>query len=362
MKKRSILIFFLILTFNLSAFEMQQNQSVEAYRQALQFYDQTDYGNALKYAEDAVLYRRQYIENQTEELKKSLSSKQVQKAGKDINQIKAVLEERQEFKSINIIDSYLKIKGNDFFHNSINELLDYMNKMIVFPEAHKLIGDVYKVEGEYDFAEEYYQLALKNCDVLDIPDEKYDILYTLAEISRLRNNLPQMETRLLNILVSDTYYMDTGLNNALMNTVKSDKKDSMEKFFNLYRAYSYLSIEAYNQLAAYYYDYGQKEKALGFAALSSITSFSKINDILSSRNPDYQYKNLSTFFQEVSFYDDIIEWGNKTKAWVGFNILAKYTKEMGYKNFSRSLLRVLVQFSPESYWQKDAVLLLETLD
>ena len=46
-----------------------------------------------------------------------------------------------------------------------------------------------------------------------------------------------------------------------------------------YKMVLYNSINAYNQLAEYYHDAGESKKALEFAALSSITSFSRIIEI-----------------------------------------------------------------------------------
>lgn len=362
MKKLVFVTISLLCSLYLFSQNYEADQSIKSYRQAIIAYDSMDYGSALKYSEDAILYRKQYIESQISALKKSLSAKRVQVAGDNIQSILQILEQRNEDACINIINYYLKIKGIDYFENSMQKLLKYLEESMVYPEAHKLIADIYKLEGEYDFAENYYQLALKNSDVLDIPAEKYDILYMLAEISRLKNDYQTMEVRLLNILVEDKAFMDKALNNAMIHTITSNKRNSMEKFFNLYRANSYLSIDAYNQLAEYYYKNNNIDKAINFAALSTITSFTKINDIISSRNSEYEYKSLSTFFQEAAFYEDIVKWGNDTKAWSSFNILAKYSKEAGYSYFAKDLLKVLVQFSPEKYWQKDAVLLLEDMD
>jgi len=362
MKKRFVFLLFITLLCSVLNALDNQSDSVKAYRNALIAYDNMDYGKALKYSEDAILYRRQHIEKQIEKLKTSLTSKRVQSAGDSIDAVVKVLETRHENESLEIIDSFTKIKGYDYFNNSIQTLLKYMNESMVYPEAQKLIADIYKLEGEYEFAEEYYMLALKNSDVLDIPAEKYDILYTLAEISRLQNNMDKYEVRLLNILTEDKCFMDKALNSAMHNTVTSNKKGSCEKYFNLYRADSYLCIDAYNQLGEYYYSLGEKEKALKFAELSTITTFSKISEIINSRNSEYEYTNLSKFFQEASFYSDIVDWGNDYNAWKSFNILAKYTSEMGYKTFARELLMVLVQHTPTKYWQKDAVLLLEVMD
>ena len=243
----------------------------------------------------------------------------------------------------------------------MSNLLVYLENSKAFPEAHKLIGDIYKLEGEYQFAEEYYLMALDKADVLDIPDEKYEILYMLADISRLEGDLPKMEVRLLNILAEDKNFRDSALKRSMIGTISSNKKGSMEKFFNLYRADSYNCINAYNQLAEYYNDSQKPEKAMEFASLAAITSFTRIIEILYSRNSVYEYENLETFMQEASYYDDIIEWGSRNSAWRSFNILARYATQEGYKNFSTELLRVLARYTPETYWQRDAVLQLENM-
>ena len=99
-----------------------------------------------------------------------------------------------------------------------------------------------------------------------------------------------------------------------------------------------------------------------FAALAAITSFTRISEILYSRNSVYEYENLEGFMQEASYYDDVIEWASRNSAWKSFNILASYATEEGYTNFSGELLRVIARYTPETYWQRDAVLQLERLN
>lgn len=337
------------------------DESVEAYRMAIEAMDAQDYGKALKYSEDAILYRKQRIENQINKLKNSLSAKRVQAAGDHLDPVLNVLNNRKEYETAGIIEYYIKKKGKDYFDNSVTKLLEYLEDSKDFPEAHKIIGDIYKLEGEYAYAEEYYMLALQRSDVLDIPDEKYEILYMLAEISRLENDLPKMETRLLNILAEDKNFRDSALKRSMKGTIAANKKDSMEKFFNLYRADSYNCIDAYNQLAEYYHNAEKLDKALDFACLAAITSFTRIIDILYSRNSVYEYENLEGFMQEASLYDDVVEWASRNSAWKSFNILASYSTEAGYENFSQALLRVIARYTPEVYWQRDAVLQLENM-
>ena len=336
-------------------------ESIKNYRLALDSFDDKNYGDALKYSEFAILYRKQLIEKQIESLKTSLTSRQVQTAGDEIDSILEILTKRKENVSVEIINYYLKRKGIEYFDNSMQNLLTYLQESLLFPEAQKLIGDIYRLEGEYDFAETYYLLALENAAVLDIPEQKYEILYLLAEISRLKNDYDKMEVRLLNLLIEDKNFRDKNLISSMIRTIKSDKKGTMEKFFTLYRADSYIFIDAYNQLAEYYYKNQEYSKALEFACLSAITSFSKITEILEERNLDYECSTFAKFLQEASFYDDVVEWGITSSAWKSFNILAKYAKDNECKTFARELLVSLAQFSPVLYWQKDAVLLLEEM-
>ena len=363
--KKTVLFFILFTTcFSLFAADKKAkiDESVEAYRKSIEAMDAQDYGKALKYAEDAILYRKQRIENQINQLKNSLSAKRVQAAGDHFNAVLTVLDNRKEYETASIINYYIKKKGSDYFEDSVSNLLKYLENSKDFPEAHKIIGDIYKLEGEYTYAEEYYLMALDKADVLDIPDEKYEILYMLADISRLQGDYPKMEVRLMNILAEDKNFMDAALKRAMIGTIAANKKDSMDKFFNLYRSDSYNCINAYNQLAEYYHDENRSDKALEFAALATITSFTRIIEILYSRNSIFEYENLENFMQEAAFYDDVIEWGRKNLAWKSFNILASYATEAGYKNYSSALLRVLARYTPETYWQRDAVLQLENMN
>ncbi len=362
---KKTVLFFVLSALCLSLFAAEKplktDESVVAYRDAIEAMDAQDYGKALKYAEDAILYRKQRIEKQINTLKNSLSAKRVQAAGDHFDPVLTVLDNRKEYETASIINYYIKKKGKDYFEDSVSNLLKYLETSKAFPEAHKLIGDIYKLEGEYQFAEEYYLMALDKADVLDIPDEKYEILYMLADISRLEGDLPKMEVRLLNILAEDNNFRDSALKRSMKGTIASNKKDSMEKFFMLYRADSYKCINAYNQLAEYYHDANQNEKALEYASLAAITSFTRIIEILYSRNSGYEYVNLEGCMQEASFYDDVIEWGSRNSAWKSFNILASYSTEAGYTNFSTALLRVIARYTPETYWQRDAVLQLENM-
>lgn len=355
----------LIFSLSISIFCKERitlNDTLISYRNAITEFDNQNYGLSLKYCEEAILYRRQLIDFQIETLKNSLGANRVRAVGDKIDDVLKILNERKETESISIINYYIRKFGIERFDNSISNLQKFIESSKTFPEVHKLMGDIYQLEGEYEFAEEYYLSALSNASVLDVPEEKYEILYNLAELSRLQGDFNEMEIRLLNILTEDSNYKDSALINSMKNTIAANRKDSVEKLFKLYRADSFKCIKAYNLLCDYYYSVSEKDRALSFAALSVITSFTNICESIESRSSVYEYENLEKFFQECSFYEDIIEWGNDNGVWESFNNLAKICIETGNKVFARELLNSLAQFSPVVYWQKDAVLMLENLD
>lgn len=338
------------------------SKSAIAYRNALASYDDKAYGDALNYAEDAITYRNEQVASEIKTLEASLSTREVKAAGDKINQILSVLETRNEYDCINIINTYLKRRGSAYFNNSISKLLEYIKVQKSYPEAQKLIGDIYKIEGEYDFAEQYYLTALKDADVLDVPDEKYEILYTMAELSRLSGNYEQMETRLLNITASANQSKNRSVLNSAAKVISVNKKDSLEKIFTMYRCEDYYNLDAYCQLAQYYFDKGLNEKALGYCSLSVITGFTKMYNLISKRDMAFEYKDIESFLLEVQNYDDIVNWGINNRVWESFNMLAKIAAKMNYNVFADTLLRTLAKASPEKYWQEEAVLLLDTVD
>ena len=200
MKKTILTAIFLICSLNVFAQNNLNSKSVNSFRNAQAAFESQEYGKALKYAEDAILYKKEQLKADYDAISTSMMARDVKKAGDEITSIIPVLKERDEYEVINLIN-YYNSKGN--FNNSITKVLEYIKNQEEYPEAQKLIGDIYKIEGEYAFAEQYYLKALENASVLDIPDERYEIIYLLADLSRLCGDYDTMEIRLLNIIGKD---------------------------------------------------------------------------------------------------------------------------------------------------------------
>lgn len=361
MKKSFVLLFFTFFALNVFSVDLINEDSVQSYRDAKSFFLNKEYGKALDKCEEAITFRKENVLEEVSIITEALKPKQVQRAGDDLSAVLKVLNERNEKRPISVINKYIKLKGEDYFENSISKLISHIQQKEHYPEVYKLIGDIYKLEGEYKFAEDYYKKALDNSNVLNIPNDRFELLYSLAEISEINEDFKRMEIRLLNILTDDSTYKNKALSKALLNTVVSNKKDCFEKFFELYRGNNYFSLKAYSKLSDYYYSIQDYDKAFNFCALNVITSITKIQEVISSRDITFEFKNIENLLYHVQYYDDIIKWGNDNEIWSSFNLLAKITKELGNIDFTEKLLKVLAQFSPEEYWRKEAVLQLSYL-
>lgn len=328
------------------------------YADAIDAFESGNYGRALKLCEDAVLSRKQKMNREINLLKEACQPQEVSRAGDKITEVLPVLLSRDEYEAVKLIENYLNKKGEDFFNNSIKELFLYLESIIVYPEAQKLMGDIYKIEGEYDFAEMYYKEALKNAEVLDIPDERYDILYLLAEISNLKGEKEQREARLLSVLSEDRVFADRALINSMTRCIRQNKKDSVQKLFNLYRADSYYMMKAYSELSEYYLSEKHPEKALEFASLEVITGFTKVLGIIQKRDIGYSYEGLESLLFQCSLYPDLVQWGTENGLWKGFYDLAIISQKNDCYLFADKLIKILAEYLPEEYYRKAAVLLI----
>ena len=359
MKRISLFLIILFSSINCFAQHGINSKSSVAFRNAQSCFESKEYGKALKYAEDAILYRKEQVTADYDMIQTSLSSREVQKAGDNIDNIITVLNSRDEYECADLILYY---NSRDNFEGSIKKLLEYIKNNEQYPEAQKLIGDIYKLEGEYAFAEQYYLMALNNANCLDVPDERYEIIYLLADLSRLNKDFDTMEIRLLNIIGKDQNEKNKILTRSIRNTVSKNNAAAIEKFFQMYRADNYFSLRAYLELADYYQSINEFEKAFEYSSLAVITGFSKVYDVIAKRELDFTYTDIAAFLDIIPFHSDILKWGSDNGLWQSFNLFCTICGQNGYDKFSAELLKILAFHAPQKYWQEDAVLRLDKLD
>ena len=354
-------------------------------RYAQNAFENGDYGKALSLAERAKDERIKVVESELKILEQTQKIAAVRKAGDSLDDIMSELRQRNQAKAIDVIENYVDKYGKDRFSGKYSVLKDFIIRTKNFPESDFLIGKIYRLEGETSVAEDYMNKAYDKKDILNVPDLKYDILYELAEISKDKHDNDGYERYFKNILKDDKYYADeepkdakTAVNaakasndkadiensknihnkraymNSIVRLIKTNRADSVEKFFLMYRNDSDISTKALAGLSDFYFKQGQNEKALRCSALGCITALTKIEEILKDRLTDYSYTSFADLLKNASAYSDVVSWGNKNGIWQMYFNFAEIANSCGCKNFAQELFSILKDYEPESYWRNRA--------
>ncbi|MBP3710664.1 MAG: hypothetical protein J6I73_09765 [Treponema sp.] len=323
-------------------------------RSARVAYRNGGYGTALRYAEEAKTARKTLIAWETYTLQNSLRPLEVRRANDALPDVLAVLQTREDYDAIEIINKYVRQKTASFFNNSAAEVVAYVAKRNAYPEADWLVGSVYVLEGEYALAKQYLLNAWSNAYLLDVSDEQYDILYDLANIAYIENDFDNYEKNLLLVLSDDSFFKNKNFNDALMLTIRNKSAGSMEKFFTLFRSDDYKSLPAYFKLSEYYGRAGENEKALKANALGVLTGFTKMYNAVKARNPEFEYADLSAFLRETAAYGDIVDWAEQNRVWQGFCDFAVKVRGDGNSVFANDIYASLAASVPDSFWKNYA--------
>ena len=317
-------------------------------------YKSGNYGDALRLSENAKQNRIAQCEWYTYVLNSAFHVSSIQHAGDDIEKVLAALQEDGLRDAKTILDYFVNMYSAEYFNNSVAELRAFAENRRDYPEAEYLIGKVYQIEGEYDFAYRYYDKAWKLADKLDVPDEKYDILYSMADLAIMTGNEDRYEKTLLLVLNSDKTFMDAGFSNSFSQVLSRPKSMSPDRFFQMYRSGNVRSVLACYKLSEFYADHGEKSKSLTMLAYGMIAATNHISTIISDRDSDYKYTTLRDFFVEISKYSDIVQWGIDNGVWEHFYDFALKVSELGNENFSQNLFLILSECEPEEYWRTAA--------
>ena len=335
---KSVFIFvFILCTF--FAYSFSYDDAWKSLDTARLKFEEGDIGQALKYAENAKEIRKNESTAALTSLENALKPLAVQEVGDLIPDVEEILTERMENDALKYIHKLTDLYGNSYFNNSVTKIKNFYQDRAAYPEADYLIAKIYMQEGEYSSAADYYEKALANKDVLDVPDEKYDIMYDAAELARLRKDEVKFQNYLNQILKDNDRFSDgekyTAYLKAIIRYSISGQADSIDKLFLLYRSNHYKSLNALLKLTEYYISNNEYERAYYTCILSVLTSFTRIYEIITARNQKYTYTTLDLFFKEALKYRDVKEWMNKNSVWRGFynfGVLLSYDNYSPYED------------------------------
>ena len=345
--KKTAIIFSVLLIASALAAQVRPKKprdlsgDVKLLRLSLIEFDNGNYGEAFRLANEAKTARSEIVAWEADTLAYAMKSREVQRADGVLTDVLASLKKREDYDAVEIVERYVGKKTIGFFHNSAPTLVSYVSTRFSFPEADRLIGRIYALEGEYALSKQYLMNAWESAALLDVPDERYDILYELSDIAFIEKDFDGYEKDLLLIVKNDSLLKNKAFEDAFALIMQNGEAGSMEKFFTLFRSDDYTALASYFKLASYYEERGFSDKALKAFALGTLTGFTKMYNTVKARDPEFEYENLSSFFKEAARFPDIVEWASAQSIWKGFSDFADCMKKAGNERFAFDLYTAL---------------------
>ena len=225
------------------------------------------------------------------------------------------------------------------------------------PEADMWIGYIFEQEGETEIAITQYERALEHQDSLYIEEDKFTILYRMANIYESiyqYGKYEQILKRIINEGSSSRQGPDTSLiyqQEAMFNVLL---RDGIDKLFILYRKDERKLQPAYSQLGLYHYRTGLYRESVRNYIASLITPVTNVIAYQRDKEFTYQYTNLEDFLQE-NLNDPLMaaylqEVGViKDLYYLGASLYA-----MGSNGPARYIWLALLHGSPNSVWRDRA--------
>ena len=317
-------------------------------------FDKGDYGDALALCEAAKQSRAKEVEWNQYVMNNTLHAPEVKKNGPFISDLMPILKEREDFDALDIINYWLGKRGAAYFGNSLPKLYDFLKRLNEYPECDFLQAKIYRLEGEYGMAMSFLQNARSQSELLDVPAQRFDILYETADLAKVMGDEKEWEGSLLLIVADDGLYKDDAAKCAMARSAGLKRKDSVDYFFMLNRHSALNSIRAYFDLGQLYKDQKRNRDSWNMTASGVVCAFTWILEILKDRSPEYSFENLAGFFRECGRYEDVLAWTGKNNVWKGFYEMALSAKDNGWTSFGSSLLEIMAASCPDEYWSAAA--------
>ena len=312
-------------------------------------YDKGEFSKAMNLVNKAKANRVAESDYEVYILDVALSPLAVRRAGENFDAVLEVLKERDQSEAISIINRYLDLYGAEKFQYSVHKMEDWVEEKRVYPEADFLIGKIYRLEGEYKTAIDFYEKARMESAFLDIPDQLYDILYEMADLMRHQHENEKYKQALLLILDNDPNYKDMVLRRAMLKIIDADKASNVDRFFDLFRASSPKTLNALYNISVIFEEEGEVENSLFASALGTVESLSHILASISGRDANFEYKTLGEFLTKIGEYEDISLWCEENHFWDNLIAFCKKVSARGDILYAIATLEVIAASSPDPY-------------
>jgi len=286
-----------------------------------------DFGAALVHFDEAIALRRESYAKAIVRLEQALESKAAKSGGDSIRAVlaafaiedfiqrdydrlsagrpsaskpllEAIRKERISDSHRAFIDVLLLVieyRPLDGLDDSIAALRKSAQLLSDYPEAEYWKGRVFFVEGELSLAEIQYKRAYDMAPSLEIPEKRYTILYSMADLYAARSDFVAWENVMRAIVDGNDAVIDPYLREAMMNTLVNV---GFNRFMTLYRIEPSYSLDANSALASYYLERG-RAAAAEHAAVSVSMTMARAIALLKAKDRDYAWNGLDDFMRRA---------------------------------------------------------------
>jgi len=178
-----------------------------------------------------------------------------------------------------------------------------LDRATVMPEAEMAIGDVYMTQGEYVLAEKQYEKAYEQHRVFSIPDQRYTVLYKMAELYDRWNKYDKMEQKLLTVVKDSEVFSGEKYTFFKQKLQESYLNKGINRLVKLYRLEDTFATLAHVKLAVFYYQTGRYYAAFENSIFGVLIIISEGINELKRWIPDYPESTVYKEFDLKEFLE-----------------------------------------------------------
>jgi hypothetical protein len=214
-----------------------------------------------------------------------------------------------------------------------------------FPEAELTIGEIYLREGALELAKGQFQKVLRPeyADLMRVPEERYRVLYLLADIQETQGQYADMQKSLEQVLQDQQVYAAPDQQRYRDTFFKSYLDRGLDRTLKLYRLENAgFALAAHAKLGWFAYRTGRYEPASirhSLFALTTVVTEAMLE--LRRVDPTYEYESLTDFLRAAVRRESVRGYLAESGFFRIAYYLAAATYEAGHAARARQLWRVL---------------------
>jgi tetratricopeptide (TPR) repeat protein len=236
-------------------------------------------------------------------------------------------------------------RENPDMGEALRFLRQAIEQQTYFPEAELAIGDIYLREGALELAETQFRKVLRPeyLASLRVPEDRYRVLYSLADIQEIQGQYAEMQQSLEEILQDQPEYADKAqqrFRNSLLRTYLTRGLDHTLRLYRLQDAG--FALAAHAKLGWFDYRTGRYEPAsLQHSLFALDTVVTEAMEELRRTFPTYEYGSLADFLRTAVRREAVRSYLTESGFFRIAYYLAAAASAAGYASRAAELWRVL---------------------